>query len=351
MLEEIEEISGVGMGICNGRGELLAAVFTPGEEIREAVLQFIGSMAESQKMLGCHFFKIFLDGELEYVLLAQADGAEAYLAGRMAACQIRGVAGACRERLDEGAFLRDALLGSLPEADLLCRAKRLHIGNAQRVVFVIEAAGGLDEIAMETVRMMFAADSRDLVTELDGTTAALAKDVGRMKDGRELAELAEMIVDTLRAEALVNARVGYGGRAKSLRELSRSYEEARTALEVGGVFYAGRSAVSYGELGPAGLCEIFLREVFGENVPERFDEETAVTIRTFFANNLNISETARQLYVHRNTLVYRLERIERELGLDIRKFEDAMLFQIAWMVIAHLERQKAPIRKPQEKPI
>lgn len=121
------------------------------------------------------------------------------------------------------------------------------------------------------------------------------------------------------------------------------------ALEVGKIFYMENDTVSYGNLGigrliyqlPISLCEMFLREVFGEDIPDDLDEETMVTIQKFFENNLNISETARQLYVHRNTLVYRLERIEKALGLDIRTFEDAMLFKIALMVISHMNYQKS----------
>jgi carbohydrate diacid regulator len=86
------------------------------------------------------------------------------------------------------------------------------------------------------------------------------------------------------------------------------------------------------------LCEMFIKEIFGERNID-LDDETMVTIQKFFENSLNISETARQLYIHRNTLVYRLERLEKMIGLDIRKFEDAMTFKIAMMVIAHMDYQ------------
>lgn len=128
------------------------------------------------------------------------------------------------------------------------------------------------------------------------------------------------------------------------------------ALEVGSIFYVEANTISYANLGigrliyqiPISLCEMFLQEVFGENIPEMFDEETTITINKFFENNLNISETARQLYVHRNTLVYRLERIEKALGLDIRTFEDAMLFKIALMVISNMNYQKGAREKEKE---
>ena len=160
-----------------------------------------------------------------------------------------------------------------------------------------------------------------------------------------------MIVDNMHAEAMVKVRVGYGNRVHNLQDIAKSYQEAKMALEVGRIFYMEKEIVCYSQLGigrliyqlPMSLCEMFIKEVFAEGVPDIFDEETMVTIQKFFDNNLNISETARQLYVHRNTLVYRLERLEKLLGLDIRKFEDAMTFKIALMVMSHMESQKNEI--------
>ena len=146
-------------------------------------------------------------------------------------------------------------------------------------------------------------------------------------------------------EAMIKVRVGYGNVVGQINELAQSYQEARMALEVGRVFYAQKDTISYSRLGigrliyqlPMSLCEMFIKEVFGEKIPEILDDEEAMsTINKFFENNLNISETARQLYVHRNTLVYRLERIEKAIGLDIRSFDDAMTFRIAVMVLAHM---------------
>ena len=160
--------------------------------------------------------------------------------------------------------------------------------------------------------------------------------------------LASMIIDNMHAEAMVKVRVGYGNRVHNLQDIAKSYQEAKMALEVGRIFYVEKEIVSYSLLGigrliyqlPMSLCEMFIKEVFTDGIPDVFDEETMVTIQKFFENNLNISETARQLYVHRNTLVYRLERLEKIIGLDIRKFDDAMTFKIALMVIAHMESQK-----------
>ena len=165
--------------------------------------------------------------------------------------------------------------------------------------------------------------------------------------------MAKMLADNMHSEAMVRVRVGYGNRVVNLQDISRSYQEAKMAIEVGKIFYADLETVSYSKLGigrliyqiPMSLCEMFIREVFGEDIPKIFTEENVVTIQSFFENNLNISETARQLYVHRNTLVYRLERLEKAIGLDIRKFEDAMLFKIAMMVLSHMAYQRGETQK------
>lgn len=348
-LEEIKEISRIDLALYSDKGKLLASTYQPEEELEAAISFFADSMAESQMLSGCHFFKIVIENELEYILLARASGEEAYMIGRLAACQIRNMVSAFREQFDRNSFMQNVVLGNMLVVDMYNKAKKLHIEAAQRVVFIIEVSGKKDGVVMETVKNLFAATTRDFITEVDEKSVILVKDVCDIAEDRELESLAEMIVDNLQTEAMVRVRVGYGNRVDLLQDIARSYQEAKMALEVGSIFYVEEHTISYANLGigrliyqiPISLCEMFLKEVFGENIPDIFDEETTVTINKFFENNLNISETARQLYVHRNTLVYRLERIEKTLGLDIRTFEDAMLFKIALMVISNMNYQRS----------
>ncbi len=347
-LEEIKEISRIDLALFSEKGKLQAATYEPGEDMEGAICHFAESMAESQMLAGCHFFKVYIENELEYVLLARAVSEEAYMIGRLAVCQVRSLVCAYREQFDRNSFIQNVVLGNMLVVDMYNKAKKLHIEAAQRVVFVIEVAGKKDSIVVETVRSMFVDSTKDFVTEVDEQSVVLVKDVRDMESEEDLAGMAKMLVDNLHAEAMVKVRVGYGNRVNLLPEIARSYQEAKLALEVGRIFYIEEDMVSYGNLGigrliyqlPASLCEMFLKEVFGEKIPASFDEELMITINKFFENNLNISETARQLYVHRNTLVYRLERIEKSLGLDVRTFEDAMLFKIAMMVISHMDYQK-----------
>lgn len=348
-LEEIKEISRIELALYSDKGKLLASTYEEESDMEEAIRLFADSMAESQMLSGCHFFKVLIENELEYILLAKATSEEAYMIGRLAVCQIRNMVSAYREQYDRNSFMQNVVLGNMLVVDMYNKAKKLHIETAQRVVFVIEVSGKKDSIVMETVKNLFVSTTRDFVTEVDEKSVILVKDVRDIKEEEELLELAKMLVDNLHTEAMVKVRVGFGNRVDMLQDITRSYQEAKMALEVGSIFYAESDTVSYSKLGigrliyqlPTSLCEMFLKEVFGEKVPEGFDEETTVTIQKFFENNLNISETARQLYVHRNTLVYRLERIEKMLGLDIRTFEDAMLFKIALMVISHMNYQKS----------
>lgn len=347
-IDEMRDISKMDMAVYTEKGKMVASTFTPEQDMEDAVAAFADSMADSQMQADCFFFKIVVDDTLEYVLLAHASREEAYMVGKMAACQIRNLASAYMEQFDRNNFMQNILLGNMLVVDMYNKAQKLHIEQSERVVYVIEIEGRKDTAVMETVKNLFVTKTRDFVTEIDEKSVILVKDCRDMKKEDDLMALASMIIDNMHAEAMVKVRVGYGNRVHNLQDIAKSYQEAKMALEVGRIFYVEKEIISYSLLGigrliyqlPMSLCEMFIKEVFADGVPDVFDEETMVTIQKFFDNNLNISETARQLYVHRNTLVYRLERLEKIIGLDIRKFEDAMTFKIALMVISHMEAQK-----------
>ena len=239
--------------------------------------------------------------------------------------------------------------------DMFSKAKKLHIEAKPRVTFVIDTGNKSTDIILELVKNLSDLRAGDFVTTVDEHSVVLVKDVsGYAKNyvqketelEAELESIAMSLVDSLHMEAMIKVRVGYGNMVTEISDIAQSFQEAKMALQVGRVFYAEKDTISYGKLGigrliyqlPMSLCNMFIKEVFGDKIPEVLnDEEAMLTISKFFENNLNISETARQLYVHRNTLVYRLERIEKEIGLDIRKFDDAMTFRIAYMVLAHVK--------------
>lgn len=347
-LDEIREISKIDLAVYTEKGKMAAATFEPEGDMEFAVSSFAESMAESQMLSGCHFFKVIVEGELEYVLVTRSSAEDAYMVGRLAVCQIRNLVAAYMEQFDRNNFMQNILLGNMLVVDMYNKAKKLHIEQAERVVYVIDLEGRKDQTVMELVKNLFVTRTRDFVTEIDEQSIILIKDTRDMADEQDLESFASMIVDNIHAEAMVRVRVGYGNRVNNLQDIAKSYQEAKMALEVGHIFYAEKETIAYRYLGigrliyqlPMSLCEMFIHEVFGEEIPDVFNEETTTTIQKFFENNLNISETARQLYVHRNTLVYRLERLEKVIGLDIRKFDDAMTFKIAMMVISHMQYVK-----------
>ncbi len=347
-LEEMKSISRLDMALYNERGKLVAATFDQKEDLEAAVTSFAESMAESQMLAGSHFFKVLVDEEVAYILLVKSATEEAYMVGKLAVCQVRNLAEAYREQFDRNNFMQNILLGNMLVVDIYNKARKFHIEQSERVVYVVEVEGSKDASIMEMVKGMFGNSTKDFVTEVDEQNVILVKDVRDLKDDEALASVAKMLSDNLHSEAMVRVRVGYGNRVENLQDITRSYQEAKMAIEVGKIFYADHETIPYSKLGigrliyqiPMSLCEMFIREVFGEEIPNVFSEENVVTIQKFFENNLNISETARQLYVHRNTLVYRLERLEKAIGLDIRRFDDAMTFKIAIMVLSHMSYQQ-----------
>ncbi len=345
-LEEISEIAKTGLILYDEKGKVIAATFEPDADQTALIVDFSNSMAESQMLGGYHFFKVIIENEVEYILLVRNSSDEAYMVGRLSVCQIRNLVLSNRELSDKNNLMQNILLGNMLVVDMYNKAKKLHIEQAKRLVYVIEVEGRKDTVILETVKNLFSDRNREFVTELDEQNIILIKDAEHMKGEEDAQFLAKTIVDNLHAEAMVKVRVGYGNLAEKLPDIAKSYQEAKMALEVGSIFYVEDETISYSKLGigrliyqlPMSLCEMFIKEIFGER-KLNLDDETMVTIQRFFENNLNISETARQLYIHRNTLVYRLERLQKILGLDIRTFEDAMTFKIAMMVIAHMNYQ------------
>lgn len=325
-------------------GEFLSGTVA-GEELEESVKVFAASLAETQVQQSWIFFRVELNGETEYVLLCGrgTDTDQSYVIGKMALCQIRNLFLAMREPESRQSGLRQIINGEIPDEKMAERCHQLHLKPGKFLLYVIQYQIGENSILMETLKNLFVNSGSDFMLEMDDTRTVLVKSVSDIPN-EDYELYARMIVDNIQTEAMVNAWVGYGDPVVSYEKMNRAYQNACAALKIGVVFDAAKKVFYYQRLGigrlihqlPENLCEMFLEEVLGENRDIDFDEETMTTINRLFDNNLNISETARQLYIHRNTLVYRLERIEKKLGLDIRSFEDAMLFKIAMMVRVHL---------------
>ena len=271
---------------------------------------------------------------------------DVYMVGKIAVSQIQNLVIAYKERFDRNNFFQNLLLDNLLLVDIYNRAKKLHVEvSCPRAVYLIETKDEKDGIVSEVLKGMFSPQTGDYVTAVDESSLILIKSVESTTTPEILHELAETIVAMMNAEALLDVKVAYGTVVQELKDVSKSYKEAKMVLDVGKIFYAEKKVIAYSTLGigrliyqlPVNLCKIFIEEIFGDNVPMDLDEETLNTLNKFFENNLNVSETSRQLFVHRNTLVYRIEKIQKSTGLDLRSFDDALTFKIALMVVNYMK--------------
>ena len=344
-IDELHAITKVELFVYDAEGDLVASTVQEEETLPADVAQFVQSPADSQEVRGYHYFKVFNEEETEYVLISRGSGEDVHIMGKVAVCQLQNLSEAYKERFDRNSFIQNLLLDNLLLVDVYNRAKKLRISEeAYRIVYVIGMSTEKDDTSMEILRNLFNENADDFITAVDEKSIIYVKQLESGDDYESVRETANLISDMLSTEAMSNARVAYGTIVPDIQQVSRSYKEARMALSVGKIFYPQQRIHAYNALGigrliyqlPESLCEMFISEVFTDMKPDDFDEETLLTINKFFENNLNVSETARQMFVHRNTLVYRLEKLQKASGLDIRNFEDALTFRIALMVTNYM---------------
>ncbi len=343
-IEGLKAIGRVELCVVDPEGKTL--VETASELFREAetAVEFAKSPADSQEVAGNQYFKIFDDQQLEYMLIAMGAGENVYLVGKMAAFQIQSLLVAYKERFDKDNFIKNLLLDNLLLVDIYSRAKKLHVQpDARRATMIIEGKAGKDSNLLEMMRGHFGSGSKDFITAVDENNVIVVKEIE--ESDSELEKAARSYQSFLEKEGVRGVRVAYGTAVKEIKEVSRSYKEAKMAMDVGKIFFDERSVIAYSELGigrliyqlPIPLCKMFIKEIFGGKSRDDFDEETLTTINKFFENSLNVSETSRQLFIHRNTLVYRLDKLQKSTGLDLRVFEDAITFKIALMVVKYMK--------------
>ena len=345
-IDGLKGITRIDLCIIDMEGKVLAATFQDAERYVQAAGNFADSPADSQVMMGCQFFKVFDERQLEYVLLADGDNDDVYMIGKIAVFQIQNLLVAYKERFDKDNFIKNLLLDNLLLVDIYNRSKKLHIDTeVRRVVYIIEANRDKEGNDLERVRSIYGGKSKNFVTAVDEKDIIVVRELGEYETYEDLNKTAEVILDLFRGETRQEIHIAYGTIVGDIREVSRSYKEARMALDVGKIFFKEKNIVAYSTLGigrliyqlPIQLCKMFIKEIFDSKSPDDFDEETLTTIYKFFENNLNVSETSRQLYIHRNTLVYRLDKLQKSTGLDLRVFEDAITFKIALIVVEYIK--------------
>lgn len=345
-LEGNKEISGADFCLTDLKGAVLAATYEPeAGKLIQLVTAFAASEAESQEIHGEKFFKVMDGPGPEYVLIVASESESGYLCGKMMVFQLQGLLVAYQEQFDKDNFIKNLILDNLLLVDIYNRAKKLHIdGNRRRAVFLIEAPEGMYYRTLERVRSLFASRTADFITAVDEKNVIVIKELEKNEGFTSLKKTATVIRGMFPQKEVKYLRVSFGTVVEELREVSRSYKEAAMALEVGRIFYKDREIIPYSTLGigrliyqlPMSLCQLFTQEIFGDTRPEDLDEELKTTIYKFFECSLNVSETSRQLFIHRNTLVYRLDKIYKMTGLDLRTFEDAITFKIGLMVLNYM---------------
>lgn len=345
-------------------------------QMRDAVDRTIGVIDETGTIISCselgkigevisNVSQVFSEGELHYIngytyrafgshMQAEyavfVDGTDE-LAGKYAdicCIALSSIKQCYDEKFDRGNFIKNVILDNILPGDIAIKSRELRFnGETSRTVLLIRILEHNDSAAFDVIQNLFPDKTKDFVININENDIALVKEVRGNIETKDLEKLARSISDSLTTDLYIHAHVGIGTTVVGVKDLARSFKEAQIALEVGKVFDTEKTIVSYDNLGiarliyqlPTTLCDMFLREVFKRGSIESLDQETLFTIQRFFENNLNVSETSRKLFVHRNTLVYRLEKIKKLTGLDLREFDDAIVFKVALMVKKYLDAQ------------
>ncbi len=339
------------IGVCDSQGFVVAC----------SELSVIGSYLDDFRDLGGDAGdQVFTTGERTFKRLGSLDSQSDYAvfvgghdASARCICVLAAVAMSeaktnYEEKHDKATFIKNIISDNILPGDVYVRAKELHFpADTPRVVFLVRKVDKTDVTAVELMQTLFPDRQKDFVLCISETDLVLIKEMPHSFESSDVYAIAETIEKTIYRELGVKTVVGIGTPARHLRELADRYKEAQVAIEVGKVFDDDKSIINYENLGlgrivyqlPTTLCEMFLSEVFKKNPIEALDDETLYTINKFFENNLNVSETSRKLFVHRNTLVYRLEKIKKVTGLDLREFDHAIIFKVALMVKKYLNSQ------------
>ena len=348
VIVQLRDVSDRVFGVIDTEGCVISCtdMSVLGERWTDAALK-VGNASESIVTFAQKSFKAIMgnSNDFEYAVFCSGDDETARSFCQMAYIALNDAKTFYEEKHDRGTFVKNIIMDNILPGDIYIRAKELHFAtDAPRAVFLIRQVGHSDVATVDVLTGMFPDKMQDFVLSINETDVAVIKQISGTVTAEDLEKIAVNIEETLKNELRIKTIIGIGTVAEHLRELADSYKEAQTAIEVGKVFDNEKSVMHYENLGigrliyqlPTTLCEIFLREVFKKNSLDSLDQETLFTINKFFENSLNVSETSRKLFVHRNTLVYRLEKIRKLTGLDLRQFDHAIVFRVALMVRQYL---------------
>ena len=353
VMQQLKTVSGRVFGVIDSEGCVVSCTESAllGERWPDAALRAAGAEDQAVSFGQKSYRAIFNSvNVMEYAVFCSGDDEQAKVMCNMAYIALNDAKAHYEEKHDRGTFVKNIIMDNILPGDIYIRAKELHFAtDAPRAVFLVRQVGRSDVATVDVISNLFPDKLQDFVLSINETDIAIVKQLEGEVTGETLEKIARNIEDTLKNELFLKPIIGIGTVACHLRELADAYKEAQTAIDVCKVFDTEKSIINYENLGigrliyqlPTTLCEIFLTEVFKKNSIDALDQETLFTINKFFENNLNVSETSRKLFVHRNTLVYRLEKIKKLTGLDLRMFDHAIVFKVALMVRKYLSSRDA----------
>jgi carbohydrate diacid regulator len=354
LVRQVDHVVDQEFGIIDENGIILACSNEKKLGRLDDNIQRISDSYDNLVIIGNKCYqKVNINNRYEYIVYLKSDGLDdtdnekslKYLS--LIALNVKNMGIYYDEKFDRSNFIKNIILNNILPGDIVLRAKELHVAsNVYRVAFLIKTQGIKDAHPYEVILSLFPNRTKDFIIVIDDESTVLVKELRPENETKEIEKIAKIIIDTLNTELMVRAVIGVGTSVNNIRDIGRSYKEAQTALLVGGIFENEKKIINYKNLGigrliyqlPPTLCKLFLEEVFKDSSLDLLDSEIFHTIQKFFENNLNVSETSRQLYVHRNTLVYRLDKIQKLTGLDLRKFDDALIFKFSMMVKKYLDK-------------
>ena len=341
----MRDVIGRNIGVIDDSG-IIVASSEPGKigESKQRIKEELSYSAEFIVSEGYTYRFISSQGKSDCIAFVEGDDLHASKMAEILAISLGNIKSLYDEKYDKVSFVKNIILDNILPSDIYIKSNELHFSEEFRAVIVIKFQGSSPTPPYEIVQNLGTDKTKDYVIGISEQDIVIVKEVTSQTTASDIEALAREMMAQITKEHQVKLLVGISSIVENLKDLARAYKEARISLEVGKVFDIEKPIMCYENLGigrliyqlPTTLCEIFLGEVFKKGSLESLDRETLMTVQSFFENNLNVSETSRKLFVHRNTLVYRLEKIRKLTGLDLREFDHAVTFKVALMVKKYL---------------
>ena len=349
VLHQMKDVIGRTIGIIDENGIIIAcSELSKIGESRQRIREELSYSADAVIYEGYTYRYINTNEKNDCICFVEGGDSHASSTAELLAIFLGNIKTLYDEKYDKGSFIKSILLDNILPSDIYIKSNELHFSNDEhRIVFVIKFQTVSSVPPYEIIQEITAGSDKDYVINISEQDVVIVKEIPADTDTKDMEDYARSVIETVQSKHGLKALIGISSVVDNLKDLARAYKEARIAFEVGKVFDIEKPVISYENLGigrliyqlPTTLCEMFLSEVFKKGSLESLDRETLMTVQSFFENNLNVSETSRKLFVHRNTLVYRLEKIRKLSGLDLREFDHAVTFKVALMVKKYLSNK------------